>query len=145
MARRESTRWKLSGTPLQQSDELSNIIKKSTTEGINVAIAKPYEGNKVKDTMNFLFRSVRGYMEKQGSTGKKLSSMFLDARHTGDSLAGSSIVKVEKALEKLDDTEIQKFSYFVENGLEPDTLGLKKAIDVWREEANKVFTKAKEI
>ena len=130
-------------TSQQLANEVAKLIGKSTMEGIDVAMGKPYKRSVVNTIRGTFIDSIRDYIGRQGSEGKKLSAMLLQTRRKGDQLAGEALANIEPSLNKLTDEEAMRFVSIREGDIEPDTPALKEALDVWNTESDKIFKTAR--
>lgn len=111
--------------------EVTSAIKKATTQGIDVAVAKPYQGSIAGGIRDRVVKSVEGFFGSQGEAGQRFVTDYKQARQEAGFKAGKATVELEKALKKLTDDELRQFADVAEGKAQATTPNLRSAIKTW--------------
>lgn len=135
----------INATQKAHLNDVTRLMKEATNKGIDVPIAKPYEGNVLKDIFNRVGKSVEDFFNSQGTPGKAFTKMHNSARREGDFSAGKATVDLENALKKLTPDENILFADVAEGKIVASTDALREATNMWDSTRKDIANKAEEV
>ena len=132
-------------TPTQQATKIGETIKKATEANLEVPVAVPYEGSKIKGIYQRLLLPAEKVVSDQGVAGKRLSEL-LDLTHREGSInAGKAVTSMQQAIKKLSDEELARFADVAEGKIVADTPALQEVMNVWNSIRNDIATQAENL